>query len=126
MPASSDESTTTRVLTSLSAVAFVAGLLVSTALLVTAGEVILAFVLAGVLPTLLGYAGLSKTGALPWRTGETGEDEDLVDELKRRYAQGELDDAEMERKVETLLAADEGGGRSGSSRREPEFGRTRR
>lgn len=113
-------------LTTLSAVALAAGLLVSAALLAIWGEVIVMFVLAGVLPALLGYAGLARAGALPWRTTTSDDEEDLVEELKRRYARGELDDAEMERKIETLLAADEADSRSGDRILESELGRGRR
>jgi hypothetical protein len=108
---SSDDGTTARsVVRSVSAIVMVAGLLVSVALLVAYLDVIILFVLAGVFPTLLGFAGLSWTNALPWQgvgTASQENEEDLVAELKRRYAKGELDDAEMERKVETLLAADD-------------------
>lgn len=38
---------------------------------------------------------------------ESGTDEQAVDELKRRYAEGEIDDAEFERRLNRLLAVDE-------------------
>jgi uncharacterized membrane protein len=120
----------TDVVRSLSGIALVGGLLVSMALLTVFGEIIVLFVLAGVLPTVLGYAGLARTGALPWQSGpdtdEAGDDEDLVEELKRRYARGELDDAELERKVETLLSADEDPGYGSTRTREYEFETGRR
>lgn len=112
----------------LSAIVLVAGLLVSASLLTMYLDVIALFVLAGVFPTLLGYAGLAWTNAFPWQSTGTAAEEDeadLVEELKQRYARGELDDAEMERKVETLLNADDDGGISATSgrERESEFGR---
>lgn len=112
----------------VSAVLFVAGLLISMAMFLILWEELLVLLLAGIFPTLLGYAGLVWTGALPWAgsgSAETQDEEDLVEELKRRYAKGELSDAEMERKVETLLNADDDDGLSAttSRERESEFGR---
>jgi uncharacterized membrane protein len=102
----------------LSAVLFAAGLLLSAGMLAMFWEQILLFVLAGVFPSLLGYAGLAWSRALPWQgrgTASEENEEDLVVELKRRYAKGELDDAEMERKVETLLASEDDGGLSATT-----------
>jgi hypothetical protein len=118
----------------LSWVLFGVGLLVSLVMTAALLEELLVLLLAGVFPALLGYAGLVWTGALPWagsgtgtRTGtaEARDDEELVEELKRRYAKGELSDAEMEHKVETILNADDDGGFSTSTarERETEFGR---
>ncbi|NUB92654.1 SHOCT domain-containing protein [Haloterrigena sp. SYSU A121-1] len=45
------------------------------------------------------------TGAT--RTGEPESDSDPLEELKRRYAAGEIDDAEFERRLERLVAVDE-------------------
>lgn len=128
-PEPDDGSTTIAdVVRPLSAILLAAGLIVSVALLTMYLEIIVLFVLAGVFPSILGYVGLAWTSALPWQsTGTASEEdeEDLVEELKRRYAKGELDDAEMERKVETLLNADDDGGLSATTgrERESEFGR---
>lgn len=90
-------------------VLFGIGLLVTLVMTAVLLEELLVLLLAGVFPALVGYAGLVWTGALPWAgsgAAETEDEEALVEELKRRYARGELSDAEMERKVETLLNAD--------------------
>jgi uncharacterized membrane protein len=91
-------------------VLFGIGLLVTLVMTATLLQELLILLLAGVFPALVGYAGLVWTGALPWAgsgAAETEDEEALVEELKRRYARGELSDAEMERKVETLLNADD-------------------
>lgn len=120
----------TSVIRSLSGIALVVGLIVSIALLATFGEIIVLFVLAGVVPTVLGFVGLSRTGGLPWQTGrrpdEAESEEDPVEALKRRYARGELSDAELERKVATLLGADEDTRRVRTRGREYEFETDRR
>ncbi|QLK27794.1 SHOCT domain-containing protein [Natrinema zhouii] len=41
------------------------------------------------------------------RNGETDAESDPLEELKRRYAAGEIDDAEFERRLERLVAVDE-------------------
>ncbi|QRV14586.1 SHOCT domain-containing protein [Haloterrigena salifodinae] len=41
------------------------------------------------------------------RTGEPAADSDPLEELKRRYAAGEIDDSEFERRLERLVAVDE-------------------
>lgn len=129
---SSDDDTrrATSVIRSLSGIALVVGLIVSMALLVTFGEIIVLFVLAGVVPTVVGFVGLSRTGGLPSQTGtrpdEVESEEDPVEELKRRYARGELSDAELERKVETLLGTDEGSDRVTTRGREYQFETGRR
>lgn len=120
----------TDVFRSLSGIALIVGILVSMALLATYGQIIVLFVLAGVLPTVLGYVGLARTGGLRRKSGtrpdEAMNDEDLVEEVKRRYAKGELGDAELERKVETLLAADDDPGRVTTRELEYEFETGRR
>lgn len=111
-------------LTSLGAVALVAGPFVSAALLAVRGGVVVTVVLARALPTLLGYAGLARVGAVPWRSSRAEGEADPVAELEGRYARGELDDAELERRIETLLAAEDRGTRSRG--RERDVGRERR
>jgi hypothetical protein len=91
-------------------VLFGIGLLVTLVMTAALLQELLLLLLAGVFPALVGYAGLVWTGALPWAgsgAAETEDEEALVEELKRRYARGELSDAEMERKVESLLADDD-------------------
>ncbi|ELZ17933.1 hypothetical protein C477_12032 [Haloterrigena salina JCM 13891] len=41
------------------------------------------------------------------RTGDPDAESDPLEELKRRYAAGEIDDAEFERRLERLVAVDE-------------------
>jgi uncharacterized membrane protein len=121
-----DTSTTERVVAVTSALALAFGLVVGLVILADVGTAIVAFILLSVVPALLGYAGLKRTDWVPSLESSGGDaDEDLVAELKRRYAEGELSEAEMERKVETLLTAGEGPG-GGSSERERERDRARR
>jgi uncharacterized membrane protein len=103
-----DDSGLENVLAAGSALALAFGVVMGLVILAGAGEVIVFFLLLSVFPALLGYAGLEYTDYLPRRASGGGGSDDLVDELKRRYARGELDEAEMERKVEALLAAEEG------------------
>lgn len=102
-----------------SAFALCFGLFMGLVIMAAQGPVILAFLMLSVFPALLGYAGLSRGDHLPWQ-GEGGEDEDLLAELKRRYATGDIEDDDLERKVETLLSADEA---AGGRRRERERAR---
>jgi uncharacterized membrane protein len=120
-----DSGTVEKVVAGASALALAFGLVVGLVILAEVGSAIVAFILFSVVPALLGYAGLQRTDWAP-SLGSSGSDadEDLVAELKRRYAEGELSEAEMERKVETLLAAGEGTG--GDDARERERERARR
>jgi len=109
-----------------SALALAFGVLMGLVILAGAGEVIVFFLLLCVFPALAGYWGLERTGYLPWDSTGEGADEDLMGELKRRYARGELDDDELERKVETLLAGGEGAGTAEPLENERETARSRR
>lgn len=87
------------------------------------GPILLAYTLAGVVPLLLGSLGLARAR---WRSETSGVDPsiDPMEELKRRYATGEIEDDELERKVEYLLDADDG--RRPRSDASPERGRVDR
>lgn len=52
--------------TAASALALAARLLAGLVILAQAGGAVLVFLLLSVLPTVLGFAGLSRMGALPW------------------------------------------------------------
>lgn len=86
---------------------------------VGSGGVEVPFFLLGVLPLAVGLVGLARAR---WHSGSASSQAPAVaepfEELKRRYATGELEDDELERKVELLLAADDG-------RRRPDVGRER-
>lgn len=119
----SDTGTLEKIVAGASALALAFGIVVGLVILADVGSAIVAFLLLSVVPSLLGYAGLRRVGWAPSFESSDGEaDEDLVAELKRRYAEGELSEAEMERKVETLLAADDGPG-GGTRERERESAR---
>jgi uncharacterized membrane protein len=114
-----DSDRTATLAAGVSALLLAGGLLVGLVVLAQAGGAVLAFLLVSVLPALLGYAGLARTGHLPWDDSDDA-DEDLLADLKRRYAGGDIDDDELERKVETLLAAE---GTDGRRERERDTGR---
>lgn len=119
-----DNTTKNQVIVGMSMLALVVGLGIGLFILAEVGTAILAFILFSVVPALLGVEGLRRTewGLSPGT--EPASDEDLLAELKRRYANGQLSEVEMERKVETLLTADED--LSGDRSHEPEQERVRR
>ena len=81
------------------------------------GPIMLAYTLAGVVPLLLGTLGLARERWTPETSG-VDPSVDPMEELKRRYATGDIEDDELERKVEFLLEADEGRPPRGRQRRE--------
>jgi len=69
------------------------------------GPIMLAYTLAGVVPLLLGTVGLARERWAP-ETASAAARVEPMEALKRRYASGEIEDDELERKVEYLLDAD--------------------
>lgn len=90
------------------ALAFAAGVVVMLFGIAIEGVPMLAFTLFGVLPFVVGLMAFARV-AWAHDPTESGPDpaREPLDELKWRYAAGEIEDDTLERKVETLLGAGE-------------------
>ncbi|TQQ80046.1 SHOCT domain-containing protein [Halonotius terrestris] len=60
---------------------------------------------AGVLPAVMGLVRYYERSAATDEPAATDERDDPVEALKDRYARGEIDDAEFERRLEELLGS---------------------
>ncbi|MFP9191789.1 SHOCT domain-containing protein [Natronosalvus vescus] len=73
---------------------------------------------AGVLPAVMGLVKLYERRRERERAGEDESDVDPLDQLRDRYARGELSDAEFERKLDRLLETETHDGAKRAARRD--------
>lgn len=106
-----------RIANAASVLALAAGTFMLLVGIAVEGPIMLAYTIAGVVPLVLGALGLARERWAP-ETSKVDASVDPMEELKRRYATGELEDEELERKVEFLLDAD--GRRRAGSEEHPE------
>jgi uncharacterized membrane protein len=100
-----------------SALGVVIGTLALLVGIATQGPILLVYTLVGVVPLALGLLGLARAR---WRPETSSVDP--LEELKRRYARGELEDDQLERKVEYLLEPADRHGRPRSEREDEPAG----